>query len=212
MKWLGFSGFNGCTRPLANEPASKHYCDQNHHLLSPYHYHQQHQHHHQLHQIHQHHYLAVWLQSQSFQCKTPNPKMSWEKVFRYFGHHVFGGSCWSPQLVTLYLVTPVGHLVLEEGEAVLTVPVVGLVLHPVEPGRVQMIVVMTVLMIETHTRWSKTQTNTNKHKHKHKGTLSKKNYGIIWEFFRSGGPPPSPLLGTPYSKKKNYRLFCILGP
>ena len=28
----------------------------------------------------------------------------------------------------------VGHLILEEGEAVLTVPVVGLVLHPVEPG------------------------------------------------------------------------------
>ena len=42
----------------------------------------------------------------------------------------------------------------------------------------------------------------------------KKNYGIIWEFFPSGGPPPPhpPLLGTPYSKKKNYRLFCILGP
>ena len=38
----------------------------------------------------------------------------------------------------------VGHLVLEEGEAVLTMPVVGLVLHPVEPGRVQMIFVMTV--------------------------------------------------------------------
>ena len=56
-------------------------------------------------------------------------------------------------LVSLYLAAAhVGHLVLEEGEAVLTVPVVGLVLHPVEPGRVQMIVVMTVLMIETHTR------------------------------------------------------------
>ena len=43
------------------------------------------------------------------------------------------------------------------------------------------------------------------------GTHSKKNYGIIWEFSRSGGPHP-PLLGTPYSRKKNYRLFCILGP
>ena len=58
-------------------------------------------------------------------------------------------------MVTLYfLVHPVlaahvGHLVLEEGEAVLPVPVVGLVLHPVEPGHVQMIIVimMIVLMI-----------------------------------------------------------------
>ena len=33
----------------------------------------------------------------------------------------------------------------------------------------------------------------------------KKNYGIIWEFFPSGGPPP--LLGIPYSKKKFYSLF-----
>ena len=31
------------------------------------------------------------------------------------------------------------------------------------------------------------------------GTLSEKNYGIIWEFFPNGGPPP--LLGTPYSKQ-----------
>ena len=58
-------------------------------------------------------------------------------------------------MVTLYfLVQPVlaahvGHLVLEEGEAVLTVPVVGLVLHPVEPGRVQMIIVIIVLIRNT---------------------------------------------------------------
>ena len=38
---------------------------------------------------------------------------------------------------------------------------------------------------------------------------SKKKYGIIWEFFPNGGPPP---FGNPSSKKKNYGLFCILGP
>ena len=40
------------------------------------------------------------------------------------------------------------------------------------------------------------------------GTLSKTNYGIIWEFFPSGGPPP-PLLGTPYSKKKFIVYFAF---
>ena len=50
------------------------------------------------------------------------------------------------------------------------------------------------------------------HLSRHLGTHSKKNYGITWEFFPSGGPPHPPLLGTPYSKKKNYRLFCILDP
>ena len=39
------------------------------------------------------------------------------------------------------------------------------------------------------------------------GTHSKKNYGIIWEFFPSGGPPP--LLGTPYSKKKIIVYFAF---
>ena len=48
------------------------------------------------------------------------------------------------------------------------------------------------------------------HRLHHLGSHSKKNYGIIWDFFPNGGPPP-PLLGTPYSKKI-YRLFCILGP
>ena len=69
-------------------------------------------------------------------------------MFQDFGHHVFsiGGSCWSPQLVTLYAATPVGHLVLEEGEAVLAVPVVGLVLHPVEPGHQKITIMMVFLM------------------------------------------------------------------
>ena len=40
--------------------------------------------------------------------------------------------------------------------------------------------------------------------------LHTKKDGIIWEFFPNGSPPP-PLLGTPYSKK-NWGLFCILGP
>ena len=45
------------------------------------------------------------------------------------------------------------------------------------------------------------------------GTLSKTNYGIIWEFFPSGGPPPPPPpFGNPLFKKKFYRLFCILDP
>ena len=39
----------------------------------------------------------------------------------------------------------------------------------------------------------------------------KKNNGIFWEFFPSvAPPPPSPLLGTPVSKKK-CGLFCLLG-
>ena len=33
----------------------------------------------------------------------------------------------------------------------------------------------------------------------HLGTLSKKNYGIIWEFFPNGGPPPP--FGNPLLKK-----------
>ena len=51
------------------------------------------------------------------------------------------------------------------------------------------------------------------------GTHSKKNYGIIWEFFPSGGPPPPPphptpphpppLLGSPYSKKKIIVYFAF---
>ena len=40
------------------------------------------------------------------------------------------------------------------------------------------------------------------------GTHSKKNYGIIWEFSRSGGPHP-PLLGTPYSRKKIIVYFAF---
>ena len=44
------------------------------------------------------------------------------------------------------------------------------------------------------------------------GTLSKKNYGIIWEFFPNVGPPPAPPFGNPlFERKKCYRLFCILG-
>ena len=45
------------------------------------------------------------------------------------------------------------------------------------------------------------------------GTLSKKKTILFGKFFPNvGPPPPPPLLGTPYSKKKFYRLFCILGP
>ena len=58
------------------------------------------------------------------------------------------------------LAAYVGHLILEEGEAVLTVPVVGLVLHPVEPGRVQMIIVIIVLMIRNT---DQVISNTNKY-------------------------------------------------
>ena len=43
------------------------------------------------------------------------------------------------------------------------------------------------------------------------GTLSEKNYGIIWEFFPNGGPPLPPFW-EPLIQKKNYRLFCILDP
>ena len=38
----------------------------------------------------------------------------------------------------------------------------------------------------------------------------RKKYGIIWEFFPNSRPP-TPLLRTP-RPKKNYGLFCILGP
>ena len=44
------------------------------------------------------------------------------------------------------------------------------------------------------------------------GTLSEKNYGIIWEFFPIGGPPPIPPFWEPLIQKKIYRLFCILDP
>ena len=44
-----------------------------------------------------------------------------------------------------------------------------------------------------------------------KGQLPQKN-GKMWEFFPSGGPP-SPLFGNDmFFLKKNYGLFCILGP
>ena len=39
----------------------------------------------------------------------------------------------------------------------------------------------------------------------------KKKYGIIREFFPSGGLPP-PFWEPLIREKKNYRLFCILGP
>ena len=41
------------------------------------------------------------------------------------------------------------------------------------------------------------------------GTHSKKITGLFGNFSQMADPPP--FLGTPYSKK-NYRLFCILGP
>ena len=44
------------------------------------------------------------------------------------------------------------------------------------------------------------------------GTLPKKKNGKMWEFFPSGGPPPSPLFGNDTFVKKNYGLFCISGP
>ena len=34
------------------------------------------------------------------------------------------------------------------------------------------------------------------------GTHSKKNYGIIWEFFPSGGPPTSQIPKTPFFPPK----------
>ena len=35
------------------------------------------------------------------------------------------------------------------------------------------------------------------------GTLPKKINGKMWEFFQSGGPPPSPLFGNPMFVKIN---------
>ena len=45
--------------------------------------------------------------------------------------------------------------------------------------------------------------------HTNKGRSQNKITGLFGNFSQMADPPP--LLGTPYSKK-NYRLFCILGP
>ena len=45
------------------------------------------------------------------------------------------------------------------------------------------------------------------------GKASEKKYGIIWEFFPNvGPPPPTPPFWEPLVQKKNYGLFCVLGP
>ena len=97
------------------------------------------------------HYLAVCWQSQSLQCQTPNPKISWvkfpwfceyfqkEKNNLYLGYKktriTFLGEV---EVVCLCLCLCLRktkcHLVFQESKAVLSVPIVRLVLHPVEPG------------------------------------------------------------------------------
>ena len=41
---------------------------------------------------------------------------------------------------------------------------------------------------------------------------SQKKITVLFGNFSQMADPHPPLLGTPYSKKKNYRLFCILDP
>ena len=42
-----------------------------------------------------------------------------------------------------------------------------------------------------------------------KGTRSNKNYGIIWEFFPNGGPPPIPPFWEPLIQKKIIVYFAF---
>ena len=41
------------------------------------------------------------------------------------------------------------------------------------------------------------------------GTLSKKNYGIIWEFSQVADPPPSPPFGNPLFEKNFIVYFAF---